>query len=151
MTMFLFFRFKRIFIWMQVCCEVNVNVCKMRPSLTPIPVSYCKFWIYWVGVNTKFTIWQLKIYNMTPDCFLYIMNPVHVNSIKTFSFQLITNIYIWRERERERERESAKMETMCLLCSSRNTNNANGNFRRDMIMMYIISCPSWRAIYVKLP
>ena len=22
-------------------------------------VSYCKFWIYWVGVNTKCTIWQL--------------------------------------------------------------------------------------------
>ena len=21
-------------------------------------LSYCKFWIYWVGVNTKFTIWQ---------------------------------------------------------------------------------------------
>ena len=23
------------------------------------PVSWCKFWIYWVGVNTKFTTWQL--------------------------------------------------------------------------------------------
>ena len=23
------------------------------------PVSCCKFWIYWVGVNTKFTTWQL--------------------------------------------------------------------------------------------
>ena len=22
-------------------------------------LSYCKYWIYWVGVNTKFTIWQL--------------------------------------------------------------------------------------------
>ena len=28
-------------------------------------MSYCKFWIYWVGVNTKFTIWQLlPNYNM---------------------------------------------------------------------------------------
>ena len=23
------------------------------------PMSYCKFWIYWVDVNTKFTIWHL--------------------------------------------------------------------------------------------
>ena len=23
-------------------------------------LSCCKFWIYWVGVNTKFTIWQLS-------------------------------------------------------------------------------------------
>ena len=42
-------------------------------------MSYCKIWIYWDGVNTKFTIWQLahtvnfvftppskfKFYNMT--------------------------------------------------------------------------------------
>ena len=26
-----------------------------------IALSYCKFWIYWVGVNTKFTIWQLVV------------------------------------------------------------------------------------------
>ena len=24
-----------------------------------LQLSYCTFWIYWVGVNTKFTIWQL--------------------------------------------------------------------------------------------
>ena len=23
--------------------------------------SYCKFWIYWVGVNTKFTIWHFIV------------------------------------------------------------------------------------------
>ena len=27
-----------------------------------VKLSYCKFWIYWVGVNTKFTIWQYCIY-----------------------------------------------------------------------------------------
>ena len=29
--------------------------------ITPLnknPQLYCKFWIYWEGVNTKFTIWQ---------------------------------------------------------------------------------------------
>ena len=35
------------------------------PAATKVPlknlVSYCKFWIYWVGVNTKFTIWQLVV------------------------------------------------------------------------------------------
>ena len=25
-------------------------------------MSYCKFWIYWVGVNTKFVILQICIY-----------------------------------------------------------------------------------------
>ena len=25
-------------------------------------MSYCNFWIYWVGVNTKFTIWQQLSY-----------------------------------------------------------------------------------------
>ena len=27
-------------------------------SLVYCALSYCRFWIYWVGVNTKFTIWQ---------------------------------------------------------------------------------------------
>ena len=48
-------------------------------SFETMLMSYCKFWIYWVDVNTKFTIWQVvilqifylhppikfKIYNMT--------------------------------------------------------------------------------------
>ena len=25
-------------------------------------VSYCKFWIYWVGVNTQFTVWHLPVH-----------------------------------------------------------------------------------------
>ena len=29
-------------------------------------VSYCKFWIYWVGVNTKFTIWKLVNFVFKP-------------------------------------------------------------------------------------
>ena len=33
-----------------------------------ISVSYCKFWIYWVGVNTKFTIWQLVLNDYSHMC-----------------------------------------------------------------------------------
>ena len=35
-----------------------------------VRLSYCKFWIDWLGVNTKFTIWhdhRLK-FNAQPDC-----------------------------------------------------------------------------------
>ena len=31
-------------------------------SLESVQLSCCKFWISWVGVNTKFTTWQLCIY-----------------------------------------------------------------------------------------
>ena len=34
---------------------------KWRLKAENFNLSYCKFWIYWVGVNTKFTIWQLVI------------------------------------------------------------------------------------------
>ena len=50
----------------QHYCSRGISVRRCRGLL-----SYCKFWIYWVGVNTKFTIWQLhppskfKIYNIT--------------------------------------------------------------------------------------
>ena len=39
-----------------------------------IGVSCCKFWINWVGVNTKFTTWQFKIYNMTDVLKAYIQS-----------------------------------------------------------------------------
>ena len=42
--------------------EVSVNsIVRDGWYFTLGPMSYCKFWIYWVGVNTKFTIWQRKI------------------------------------------------------------------------------------------
>ena len=31
-----------------------------------LPVLYCRFWIYWVGVNTTFTIWQSCHINTYP-------------------------------------------------------------------------------------
>ena len=37
----------------------NLSTCTKR-MVYSIWMSYCKFWIYWVGVNTKFTIWQHK-------------------------------------------------------------------------------------------
>ena len=50
----------------------------------------------------------MTIQNLQYDTRLFLIyhESVHVNSIKTLSFQFITYIYIWRERERERERES---------------------------------------------
>ena len=32
---------------------------------------YCKFWIYWMGVNTTFTIWQLEIQNLQYDIIIF--------------------------------------------------------------------------------
>ena len=46
--------------------RISILTC-WKARYTCSHVSYCKFWIYSVGVNTTFTIWQCKyeIYNMT--------------------------------------------------------------------------------------
>ena len=43
--------FKRFFFWTGMSDIWNLVT----------HVSFCKFWIYWVGENTKFTIWQLFV------------------------------------------------------------------------------------------
>ena len=43
-------------LWMQA------STISWQPSLILLnPVSCCKFWIYWVGVNTKFTTWHQSL------------------------------------------------------------------------------------------
>ena len=70
-------------------------------------MSYCKFWIYWVGVNTKFTIWQhsmtwprnLKIWRLWAESFLILIfyikffgNPTILNhSVISFYFNIQSN------------------------------------------------------------
>ena len=41
------------FLWPRMSMKIN---CIFSGEM-----SYCKFWIYWVGVDTKFSIWQFVI------------------------------------------------------------------------------------------
>ena len=69
-------------------------------------LSYCKFWIYWVGVNIKFTI-VVKIYNMT-------LHSKHLTShgawggdklvadvVENFQFQSLFSIYLFQAKTRK--------------------------------------------------
>ena len=55
-------------------------------------MSYCKFWIYWVDVNTKFTIWQL-----TNRC--HIVNFVFTPTQSIQNLQYDTNVptHTWKQ------------------------------------------------------
>ena len=45
---------------------VNTKFTIWQQILSPL---YCKFWIYWVGVNTKFTIWQQILSPFLPNVY----------------------------------------------------------------------------------
>ena len=49
---------------MDVLMQLSISfpLVKIQEDFMRVLLSYCKFWIYWVGVNTKFTIWQQLSY-----------------------------------------------------------------------------------------
>ena len=51
-------------IFLIILCSkyFEVYIC-INNYISFVILSYYKFWIFWMGVNTKFTIWELHIVN----------------------------------------------------------------------------------------
>ena len=50
--------FLSIFYYILSYTNFKFNIKEIHNASYTVLMSYCKFWIYWVGVNTKFTIWH---------------------------------------------------------------------------------------------
>ena len=51
--------FLSIFYYILSYTNFKFNIKEIHNASYTVLMSYCKFWIYWVGVNTKFTIWHV--------------------------------------------------------------------------------------------